>query len=77
MITKEVTLRVYDRIKPVTLQVDASSKRLGATLLQEGQPVAFASKSLTDAETRYANIERELLAVLFGCRKFHTYLYGR
>ena len=30
-----------------------------------------------DTETRYANIEQELLAIVFGCEKFHTYLYGR
>lgn len=52
-------------------------KGLGATLLQEGRPVAFASKALTDEETRYANIERELLAVVYGCERFHTYLYGQ
>ena len=33
----------------------------------------FASKSLTDTETHYANIERELLAIIYGCEKFHTY----
>ena len=41
------------------------------------QPIAFASKSLTDAETRYANIERELLAIVFACQRFSTYLLGR
>ena len=70
-------LRYYDRNKPVTLQCDASLKGLGACIIQEGQPIAFASKSLTDTETQYANIERELLAIIFGCEKFHTYLYGR
>ena len=35
------------------------------------------SKSLTDTETCYANIERELLAIIYGCEKFHTYLYSR
>ena len=67
----------YDRNKLVTLQCDASLKGLGACIIQDGKPIAFASKSLTDIETRYANIERELLAIVFGCEKFHTYLYGR
>ena len=53
-------LRYYDRNLPVTVQVDTSLRGLGACLIQkhkgEDQPIAFASKSLTDAETRYANI---------------------
>ena len=40
-------------------------------------PVAYASKTLTDAETRYANIERELLGVVVRVEKFHTFCYGR
>ena len=56
-------LKYYDRNKPVTLQCDASKKGLGACILQEGKPIAFASKSLTDTKTRYVNIERELLAI--------------
>ena len=47
------------------------------TANQEEKPIAFASKSLSDCESRYANIERELLAVVFGCERFHTYLYGQ
>ena len=50
---------------------------LGACLLQDGQPIAYASKSLTDTETRYANIERELLAIVFACQRFNTYVLGR
>ena len=46
-------------------------------ILQEYKPIAFASKALTPSESRYANIERELLAAVYGCEKFHTYLYGR
>ena len=30
-----------------------------------------------DTESRYANIEQELLAVMYGYKRFHTYLYGR
>ena len=46
-------------------------------LLQNDKPVAFASKSLSETEQRYANIEREMLAVVYGCERFHTYLYGK
>ena len=53
-----------------------SSRGLGAVLLQDNKPVAFASKSLTETECRYANIERELLAVVYSCERFHTYIYG-
>ena len=63
-----------DRSNLVTLQCDASIKGLGACIIQDGQPIAFVSKSLTDTETCYANIERELLAIMYGCEKFHTYL---
>ena len=76
-ISKNVTLTYFDPNKPTVLQVDASLKRLGAALLQDNKPVAFASKALTAVEKRYANIERELLAVVYGCERFHTYMFGR
>ena len=79
LIAKTATqpLRYYDQTKPVTVQADASQRGLGACLLQEGQPIAFASKSLTDTETKYANIERELLAIVFSCQWFNMYVLGR
>ena len=75
--TASQPLRYYDRTKPVTVQANASQRGLGACLLQEGQLIAFASKSLSDTETRYANIERELLAIIFACQRFNTYILGR
>ena len=57
-------------------QENASLRGLGACLIQDNRPIAFASKSLTGAESRYANIERELLAVVFACMQFNTYLQG-
>ena len=60
-------LRYYNLAEEVTLQCDASQSGLGATLLQNGQPVAYASRSLSDVETRYAQIEKELLAIVFAC----------
>ena len=59
------------------LRVDASEKGLGTVLLQKGQPIAFASRALADMETRYAEIEKELLAVVYGLEKLHHYVYGR
>ena len=71
------SLRYHDQSKLVTLQCDASLKGLGACIIQDGKPIAFTSKSLTNTETHYANIERELLTIIYDCEKFHMYLYGR
>ena len=46
-------------------------------VIQDSHPIAFVSMSLTDTETPYANIKRELLAIVYGCGKFHTYQYSR
>lgn len=70
-------LRLYDVNKPVTLSVDASSKNLGAALLQEGQPIAYGARALTKSEMNYPQIEKEALAIQFGCKKFHEYVYGK
>jgi len=69
-------LKYYDPKEELTLQCDASLTGLGASLLQNGQPIAFASRALTDVETRYAQIEKEMLAVVFGLERFHQYTYG-
>ena len=71
------TLRYFDPLLPVTIQVDASQVGLGAALLQNGKPMAFASKALTKIKFQYVNIEREMLAVIFGAERFHTYVYSR
>ena len=70
-------LKYYDVTKPVVLQTDASSKGLGAVLLQDGCPIAYASRTLTTTQERYAQIEKELLAVVFACERFHQYIYGK
>ena len=67
-------LGYYDWRKEVIVQADASLRDLGTCLIQHGKPIAFASKSLTGAESHYANIERELLAIIFACIWFNTYL---
>ena len=77
VITEAPVLAYFDNDKPTVLNVDASGTGLGAVILQDGKPIAFSSKTLSSCEQRYANIERELLAILWGAQKFHTYVYGR
>lgn len=76
-VSESSTLVYFDTSITPVLHVDASIKGLGASLQQNDKPVAFASKSISDAKKRYACIERELLAIVFGIQRFHTYLYGR
>ena len=66
-------LRYYNLIDEVTLQCDASQHGLGAALMRNGQPVAYASRALTAADTRYAQIEKELLAIVYACDYFEPY----
>ena len=49
---------------------------LGAAIIQSNGVVAYASRALTSAEQKYAQIEKEMLAVVFGCERFHKLLYG-
>ena len=66
---------------PFVLRTDASNTGLGAILVQDrGQgdhPISCASRKLTSAERNYSTIEKELLAIVWGIRKFDRYLYGR
>ena len=71
------TLAYYDHTQPLVLQTDASEYGLSTALIQNNRPNAFASKTLTDVDPRYANIERECLSVCYGPEKFHTYIYGK
>ena len=64
-------LKFFDVQKPVMISCDASPTGLGGVFLQEERPVAYASRSLMDAESRYAQIEKELLAVQFSLERFH------
>ena len=73
----KTTLAYYNHTQPLVLRTDASEYGLGTALLQNNRPIAFASKTLTDVETRYMNIERECLSVCYGLEKFHTYVYGK
>ena len=88
--TSAPCLAYYDVNAPVVLQVDASDYGLGAALLQPSkqhsnstfdesslQPIAYSSKSLTPTEQRYAQIEKECLAIVEAFNKFDQWLLGK
>lgn len=77
VISSDQVLAIYDPNKNVIIQTDASKDGLGCVIIQEGKPVAFASRTLSKSEQKWAQIEKELLAVVFACQRFHFYLYGR
>ena len=76
-LVKAPVLAFFDERQDTTLQCDASQTALGAALLQNGRPVAYTSRALSAAECNYAQIEKELLAVVFGMEHFDHFTYGR
>ncbi|XP_063370633.1 uncharacterized protein K02A2.6-like [Cydia amplana] len=71
----------YSEELPLILTCDASGVGVASVIshiTEHGErPVAYASRTLTAAERAYAQIDREALAIVYGIRKFHQYLYGR
>lgn len=57
ILISEPVLQYYDENKPIKLSVDASKDALGAVLLQNELPVAYASKAMTTTQKMYAQIE--------------------
>ena len=77
MASSTPVLGYYDPTKPLTLSVDASFKGLGAILLPDGKLLAYTSRALTPTQERYAQIEKETIATVYGAQQFHQYIYGR
>ena len=77
LMTEAPVLKYYSDDEPITISCDASQGGIGAVLMQNGRPIAYASKSLTSAEYAYAQVEKELLPIVFSFKKFHSYVYGR
>lgn len=81
LLTNAPLLQFPDFTKPFILTTDASNFAIGAVLSQgivgSDKPIAFASRKLSDTESRYSTIEKELLAVVWAVKYFRPYLYGR
>ena len=77
LISETPLLRHYDLEEEVTIETDASDYGQGAVSLQAGRPVAFDGRTMTETERHYSQIEKEYLALVFGCTRFDHYLRGR
>ena len=81
MLTSTPVLVPYNSTRPTKISADSSSYGLGAVLTQKQKdglwkPVTYASRSLTETEKRYAQVEKEALASLWACTRFQDYIYG-
>lgn len=81
LVSHTPVLALYDPNRQTKVSADSSSYGLGAVLLQLGDdqnwhPVCFASRSLSETESRYAQVEKEALASTYACEKFSKYLTG-
>ena len=65
LISEPPLLRYYDLEEEVTIETDANDYGLVTVLLQAGRPVAFASRTMTETERRYSQIEKECLALVW------------
>ena len=70
-------LAYYDPEQCLVLQVDSSKDGTGAVLMQNNQPLEYASRALTKSERNWVQIEKEALSVVFGLERFDQYTYGR
>ena len=80
-LSKPTTLALYDPTASAKISANASAFGLGAVLLQKNdglwRPVAFASRSMTETERRYAQIEKEALVPTWACEKFSDFVLGK
>ena len=76
VIAQEAMLAHPDFSKPFTIHTDASHCQLGGVSSQEGKPMAFCSRKLTDAQTRCSTKEHEILSIVETLKEYRNILLG-
>ena len=77
IIAREVILAYPDFNAPFQIHTDASHYQLGAVISQNGKPIAFYSRKLNSAQTRYTTTERELLSIVETLKEYRNILLGQ
>ncbi len=77
IIAKETLLTYPNFSKPFQIHTDASDLQLGACISQDGKPLAFYSRKMNPAQTRYTTTEQELLSIVETLKEFRTILLGQ
>ena len=77
LIATDTLLNYPDFIKQFEIHTDASLLQLGACISQGGKPIAFYSRKLQPAQTRYMTTERELLSIVETLKEFRNILLGQ
>ena len=77
LLASEPCVKPFDVNEEVTLRVDASEYSLGGIMTQKGHPVMYLSRKLTEAETKYSNIEREALGIVWSIERARKLLIGK
>ena len=77
VISKETLLAFPDFNQPFHIHTDASHTQLGAVISQNNHPIAFYSRKLNPAQTRYTTTERELLSIVETLKEFRNILFGQ
>jgi hypothetical protein len=70
LVIKDTMLAFPNFTIKFVIQTDASSRQLGAVIMQNGRPIAFYSRKLNSAQQRYTTTERELLSIVETLREF-------
>ena len=77
VMAQEIILNYPDFSKVFEIHTDASDRQLGAVIAQEGKPLAFYSRKLSNAQRKYTTTEQELLSIVETLKEFRNILLGQ
>ena len=77
IMAKKAVVKIFDLQKDITLTIDASKHSISVTLSQEGHPIIYLSRRLTNTEFDYSNIKKEALAIVWTTTRAWQFVIGK